>query len=443
MDVDKVKGPGGADPNKETGKKDKVKGDEFKEFMRVDAVRETDPEQSRNRKQRAEDVEEGEDSEADTEVKKEDVPKFSLEDTSDTGPATAQAAGEAPPRSRMMGALDNVREPSSLTPVKAKSSAREIDLSRSELPASKPKPQPEAPPKKEPPTQKEAPPKKEETKPPPPASTEEKEPEKPEPPVEKPQAETKEAPPIKTPLPMEEFILPQDDLIEKMREAEKKGTLPIEPQPVLEETASRVPPHSTSDLDQKEEVNLEGALSQNIPLAPLPDIAPDEKEKIAPLEETAPTPIATPSPTPPPPPFPAEVTAPTPPPPYTQLSSHTLALFERMVGVITVMQTAGVSETTLHLSSEQFSSSVFFGAKIIISEDKNARNQFNIEIQASPEATVMLNQSLPLLVTSFAKGGYQFEVKQIKVSITEEEGDFRRKPKVGDEESGKEEQDQP
>lgn len=422
MDIEKIRGPGGADPNKETGKKDKAKGNEFKEFMKVDAVNETDPELLRKRKQRAEDVEDGEDHSVQEETNPEDVPKFSLQeaDSGEAGPASAQNAKEAPPLTKSMGSLENVREPSSASS-QEKLSAREIDLSASELPSAKSK-SPVQDPKK-----------KSDPKPSEPIT------EKPQP--KKVEAEQNSPRPIAENVPTnpkehEEvasiLLPPEENLIEKLREAEKKGTLPIEPPPVLnEESEGYFTQMRTEAIDQKEEVNLEGAISQNISINPAHE-AVEEEKGVTSLNETTPTAREAPLPTPTPLPAPSETNSP--PPVYTHLSSQTLALFERMVGVITVMQTTGLNETTLHLSAEQFSSSVFFGAKIIISEDKNARNQFNIEIQASPQATVVLNQNLPLLVTAFEKGGYNFEVKQIRVSLTEEtEGEFRRKSKVGDE----------
>lgn len=389
MGVDQVKGgSGAADSPKGSGKKDKVKGDEFKEFMKVDEIGETDTEQKRKRKERSEEVEEIEEEESlSSTTPKEQVAPFSME------PPEKKRAGPAE--------LQNLPLPSplELSGTPSPESDQEIaippDFKMNEIETHSVQETRTAP------------------------STQEKAQE-----IKK-ERETSTSPSAKQP--------PQEDrLIEQKREAEKKGSYPIEPPPVLEEKTAYFQQNAlrTSEESQLEKEEIEGAIPQNLP--PTTNmgtkIAPtQEKEvEISPLTaapQPAPSPIA-----------PATPVSST-PAPYTQLPSAVWELFNRMVGVITILSmTPGISETTIHLTSEQFASSLFYGTEVVIKEDRNAKNQFNIEINAPAQAATLLNQQLPALVASFENGGYRFTVKQIRVNIVDKsESPFKRKAKMGEE----------
>lgn len=136
-------------------------------------------------------------------------------------------------------------------------------------------------------------------------------------------------------------------------------------------------------------------------------------------------------PTPPPqhmmmaPPAPPPGTAGAPPPPYTVLSQEMLKFFERMVGVMTVMSTSGIRETTVNLSAPQYASSPFFGAEIVVREYSTAPLAFNISINASPEAVGLLNDNVGALMQSFRygfqQGGNRFNVNRIETGVLKEE----------------------
>jgi hypothetical protein len=62
-DVNKIQGPNSPNPLSDSGKKDKVPSDQFQKMMKIDKVRETDPEEKRKRRERAEKEEEPEQEE--------------------------------------------------------------------------------------------------------------------------------------------------------------------------------------------------------------------------------------------------------------------------------------------------------------------------------------------------------------------------------------------
>ncbi len=126
--------------------------------------------------------------------------------------------------------------------------------------------------------------------------------------------------------------------------------------------------------------------------------------------------------------------------PFAELHPEILALFERMVGVMTVMQTAGISETTMTLNERTFANSVLLGAAITIRTYDIAPREMNIEFSGSPQALAMMQQNLPSLLAAFQAGNYNFVVKRFdfKVGGTERPI-FRRKDELR--ERGGEQQD--
>ena len=121
----------------------------------------------------------------------------------------------------------------------------------------------------------------------------------------------------------------------------------------------------------------------------------------------------------PPPPLP-EITPPSPPTettPYAQLSPAVLALFERIAGVMTVMTQSGVTETTVSLTSDQFKSSPFYRAEIVIREYSSAPKQFNIEVRGNAEAVAQFQANIPYLESTFRTGKYNFGIHRLETSI--------------------------
>ena len=140
--------------------------------------------------------------------------------------------------------------------------------------------------------------------------------------------------------------------------------------------------------------------------------APEKEEKKGVSEpETLPT--TTPTPTAAPPPG-----TPAPPPlvaPFAHLSPQVQQVFERMVGVMTVMTDSGTTQTTINLDNPRFAESVFFGAQIIVSEFSTAPKAFNIELLGNQQAMNLMTANAEELVAAFQAGNYNFKVNRIDV----------------------------
>ncbi len=78
-------------------------------------------------------------------------------------------------------------------------------------------------------------------------------------------------------------------------------------------------------------------------------------------------------------------------PAYTNLPPDMNEIFEKMVGVMTVMEKGDIKETTFILNGAQFSSSVFFGSQITITAWESAPHTYNIVIAGSKEAVKLFN----------------------------------------------------
>ena len=105
-------------------------------------------------------------------------------------------------------------------------------------------------------------------------------------------------------------------------------------------------------------------------------------------------------------------------------------LFDRMAGVMTVMELSGTTTTELTLSGEEFASSVFYGARITITEYSTAPKAFNVLLSASPEAIVLFQGNMPNLLANFASGNYAFFIYRLETNV-EERPLFKRKKSFG------------
>jgi hypothetical protein len=125
--------------------------------------------------------------------------------------------------------------------------------------------------------------------------------------------------------------------------------------------------------------------------------------------------------------------APESPPAYTALRAEMLAFFERMVGQIVVMQANGNSETTIHLNTPQFASSIFAGAQITIKEFSTAPLAYNIEFLGSPQSTLYFEQNIASLRAAFASEKRNYTINRIDSRLQREEKPlFHRKEKASD-----------
>ncbi len=112
------------------------------------------------------------------------------------------------------------------------------------------------------------------------------------------------------------------------------------------------------------------------------------------------------------------------------ISPQVYALFEKMVGVITVMVESDVKETSITLNSPEFATSPFFGSQIIIQEYSTAPNQFNIQIIGNSDAVKIFEGNAQDLLASLNSGKYNFRINRLDVG---EKPLFRRKEKLSDE----------
>jgi|GEM_PF-1436772 hypothetical protein len=180
------------------------------------------------------------------------------------------------------------------------------------------------------------------------------------------------------------------------------------------------------------------------PPPPPPPPAPEEKKV---EEEAAPLP-SPPKETskkeehlqlPPPPPLEAPIPLMIPPASaaslgYTALRAEILALFERMVSVISVIHESGITETTIHLTAEM-AGGLFAGAQIVIKEYSTAPKAFNIEFLGTAQSAALFNQNIAGLVAAFQNGNYNFKVHRLESKLLPSERPlFHRKEKVGDQE---------
>ena len=88
-----------------------------------------------------------------------------------------------------------------------------------------------------------------------------------------------------------------------------------------------------------------------------------------------------------------------------------------MAGVMTVMTQSGITETSISLTSDQFSGSHFYGAEIVIREYSTAPKQFNIEVRGSAAAVAQFQGSIPYIESAFRTGNYKFGIHRLETSI--------------------------
>ncbi len=126
-------------------------------------------------------------------------------------------------------------------------------------------------------------------------------------------------------------------------------------------------------------------------------------------------------------------------PAYTQLSGEMLALFEKMISHIFIMQANGVNETTIHLNTPEFASSLFAGASIVIKEYSTAPLAFNIEFLGSPQNSLFFEQNIASLRAAFSSEDRKYSINRIESRLLnkQEKPLFQRKEKISD--KGKEE----
>jgi hypothetical protein len=135
-------------------------------------------------------------------------------------------------------------------------------------------------------------------------------------------------------------------------------------------------------------------------------------------------------------------TSPTPEflPSYAHLHPQVMEIFDRMVGVMTVMSMSGMTETVITLNAPQFASSVFFGSQIIIQEFSTAPQAFNIQLNGTPQAVTLFQDNVNDLLAAFQAGNYNFRINRLETGYLTERPLFKRKEKAGGKEKDTESQ---
>ncbi len=408
-DVSKIEGPSG--PPESQGKKDKaaVDAEKFKEAMRrrVTEVSQVDPDEQKKRKRREEAEEEEPVIAEGPSTPPSQVAPFSLEEPGKkVSPMGMEGKGISPLESGEKAMMASPPSPAYLQTPSAEEMADDSGLLEEESfietfpapPERAPPPTfteamiPSAPPPAEQPRQVERRP---ESTPPP---TEKKRRVPAETAAEKgitaPELEGVKLSKVESKGFFEQ--LKKEEKAEELeKEAELQGGAPAPPPPAA----------SISELKKEEKVEEKGLEMGGMPAAagelPGPAVLPPAPETL---------------------------------PPYANLHPQVMEIFDRMVGVMTVMTMSGMTETTITLNAPQFASSVFFGSQIIIREFSTAPRAFNIQLNGTPQAVALFQGNVDDLMAAFSAGNYNFRVNRLETGYLTERPLFKRKEKAGEKE---------
>ena len=127
-------------------------------------------------------------------------------------------------------------------------------------------------------------------------------------------------------------------------------------------------------------------------------------------------------------------------PAYTHLSNEMLALFEKMISQIFIMQANGVKMRPPSISTLQnLLPPSLPELKIVIKEYSTAPLAFNIEFLGSPQNSLYFEQNIASLRAAFASEDRKYSINRIdsRLLSKQEKPLFHRKEKAAD--KGKEE----
>ncbi len=463
VDVSKIEGPSG--PPESSGKKDKsaIDADKFKQEMRrrVTEVSQVDPDEQKKRKRR-EEADDEEEPVEEAAMPPSQVAPFSLEQPpKKASPMAMEGPGISPTESAQKASMpappSKTFQTSSTDEMADDSGVLEEEAfieTAPTPPAAEKAPVSEAPP----PTRVSAPPPSEETPPTPQQQQQ--------PPVRAPaeagEQQSQQQPQKKKPA--EPVVGPPVTALKKQQPAapkegtpppppEKKGTTAAELE--QEQPAKRAETAGFFEQMGKDEGEREGrkqaktpeelaqeAAIQGATPPPATPFAPslDEKggKKVEGKEISEE--MAAGAPLPVPGELPGLAAPPPPPealPSYANIPPQVMELFDRMVGVMTVMSMSGITETVITLNSPQFASSVFFGSQIIIQEYSTAPQAYNIQLNGTPQAVALFQGNADDLLAAFQAGNYNFRVNRLETGHLTERPLFKRKEKAGgDKEAG-------
>jgi hypothetical protein len=105
---------------------------------------------------------------------------------------------------------------------------------------------------------------------------------------------------------------------------------------------------------------------------------------------------------------------------FDKLHPQVMQLFDRLVGVITVLQVQGKTETSIQLNDQQFPH--LKGTEILVTRFDTASNAYNIELRGPPEAVKILQKDLEGLKKTFSsrKKEFKFEITDITISLKDD-----------------------
>ncbi|NGX47713.1 MAG: hypothetical protein K1000chlam3_01095 [Chlamydiae bacterium] len=102
-------------------------------------------------------------------------------------------------------------------------------------------------------------------------------------------------------------------------------------------------------------------------------------------------------------------------------SAQVMQLYHKMVDTLLHIHREGIQETTFFLDSDAFSSSIFHGAKITITEYSTAPKIFNIHFFADGKALAIFEAHAHELVNSLQNGKFGFGVHRLDTSLLTED----------------------
>ncbi len=195
-------------------------------------------------------------------------------------------------------------------------------------------------------------------------------------------------------------------------------------------------PASTEKKPIKPEVDVTAETPPLEGMGPAPitsggsEMNQDKKE-----EDKAAAAAATPDVTPQPLPFDAMAAPSAPLPSYASLPQQVYDLFEKLSGVMTVMQETGVKTTEITLTTPGLLS----GTTISIKEYSTAPMQYNIEVLgASQEAASLFSTNTNDLLAAFQAGNYNFRVNRLDTGmLSSEKSSVRRVESISDNDADK------
>lgn len=98
-------------------------------------------------------------------------------------------------------------------------------------------------------------------------------------------------------------------------------------------------------------------------------------------------------------------------------SAQVMQLYHKMVETLLHLHREGIDETTFFLDGDAFSSSLFHGAKITITEYSTAPKVFNIHFSADPKALSVFEAHAGELVNALKNGNFGFSIHRLDTSL--------------------------